>query len=252
MGNFRNTTLGTGLLSIGGIDAGFLKGNVQVQRTVEQAIFESGVPLQPQGRVITKETIQLTAPIGEITAENMSAVSGTIPVTTNAGTPATAPAFGATSEHTFRTPVLGGLQTIELLGPSVTSFLMKDVTEVTDYTNEDDFLLDAARGIVYRNPAGDIAAGETVRTSYGYTIPASKQLDLGKYFVFNETSVTFTHVSPVSGKTWTVHFWRAQGSAELDLNFEETNYTVMNVTFISLPDPSRPNNPNGYIRRTEA
>lgn len=248
MGNFRNTTLGNGLLSIGGIDAGFLKGSVKVTRNVDQAVFESGIPLQPQGRVITKETIQLTAPLGELTVENLSAVSGTIPVTSNAGS-ATTVSMG--QEKTFAVPVLGGLEYILLDGPAVTSLVVKNQAESTTYTASTDYLLDAARGVLYRNPAGAITSLQVVHLGYSYTIPASKQIDLGKYFVFNETDVTFTHVSPVSGKTWTVHFWRAQGSAEIDLNFDETNYVITSVTFISLPDPvAHPNNPNGYMRRT--
>lgn len=248
MGDFRNTTLGTGLLSLGGIDCGFLKGGVKVSRKVDQAIFESGVPLQPQGRVITKETIELTAPLGELTVDNLASVSGTIPVTTNAGSPVVVSMGQA---RTFAVPVLGGLEYITLDGEVITALTVKDSTEVTTYTAGTHYLLDAARGIIYRNPAGTITSLQTVHVGYTYTTPASKQLDLGKYFVFVETDVTFTHVSPVSGKTWTVHFWRAQGSAEIDLNFEETTYTITNVTFISLPDATaHPSNPNGYIRRT--
>lgn len=247
MGNFRNTTLGTGLLAVGGIDSGFLKGSVKVTRNVDQAIFESGVPLQPQGRVITKETIQLTAPLGELTVENLSAVSGTIPVTNNAGSPVVV-AMGQL--RTFQAPVLGGLEYITTDGPITSGLVIKNVAESTTYVVDADYLPDNARGIIYRNPTGAITSLQSVHIGYTYTIPASKQLDLGKYFVFNETDVTFTHVSPVSGKTWTVHFWRAQGSAEIDLNFDETNYVITNVTFISLPDPAHPDNPNGYMRRT--
>lgn len=249
MGDFRNTTLGTGVLTVGGVDVGFLKGDVQVRRSVEQAIFESGVPLQPQGRVITKETIELTAPLGELTVPNLAAVSGTIPVTTNSGAPV-AVAMG--QAKTFAVPVLGGLEYIALDGENVTLLVVKDVPETTTYTAGTDYLLDAARGIVYRNPAGTIPSLATVHVGYTYTNAASKQIDLGKYFVFVETDILFTHVSPVSGKTWTVKFWRAQGSAEIELNFQETAYTITNVTFISLPDPvNHPTNPNGYMRRTD-
>ena len=248
MGDFRNTTLGTGLLTIGGVDAGFLKGDVKVSRKVDQAVFESGVPLQPQGRVNTKQTIELTAPLGELTVPNLAAVSGTIPVTSNAGTPVVV-AMG--QAKTFAVPVLGGLEYILLDGEVVTALTVKDSTEVTTYTAGTDYLLDAARGVVYRNPAGTITTLQVVHVGYTYTTPASKQIDLGKYFVFIETDILFTHVSPVSGKTWTVKFWRAQGSAEIDLNFQETNYTITNVTFLSLPDATaHPTNPNGYMRRT--
>lgn len=250
MGNFKNVIVGGGVLTVDGVDVGFLKGQVQLQRTLERLTFESGLPLVPQGQVPTKEVITLTAPAAEITPDNLSRTSATIPVVTNAGTQVTV-ADNDNQERTFAAYEGGALEAIVLDGPTVVGLVVENTAESVTYTNNTDYILDATRGIVWRNPGGAIASGATVRVTYQYTPPASKEIRFGKNYIFTNVNVKFVHNSVTDTKVHTIEFYKAQGSGDINLAFDETNFVITNIVFTSIPDPTNhPNDPMGYYRVT--
>lgn len=66
MGTFANVTLGNGILSYGGQDQGFLKGDVQLMVNRDILDFETGVPLTLKGSITRKFGMQIKVPLAEI------------------------------------------------------------------------------------------------------------------------------------------------------------------------------------------
>ena len=218
MGNFQEVTVGAGTLSINGVDVGFLKGPVNVSLGHEKLQLKTGVPRKLQGSVITEMLHKIEAPLVQLSADSLSKASGYVPVTTVAGVQVTI-ADGDDQARTFAAYNGGAVQAIILDGPTVVALTVKSVDELTTYVVNDDYILDADLGIVYRNPGGAIPAGATVHVDYKYTPAASKKLMIGAAWkVLDLSNVLFTHTRP-NGKTFTAKMWKAQAVGNVDLDF---------------------------------
>ena len=245
--NFQNVTLGVGSFSINARDLGLTNGDAKATRAVETKDLEDGIPLFTQGRVPIRENHTLTIPMCEMTIQNLADVSLNVPRTIIPGTPVVVN-DAANLERTFQ-PLFGfddGIQFIRLPGAITSGLVIKDSTEVTTYTLEDDYFTDEAAGMVLSNPAGDISPGETVRVALTYTPAASERLEFGKNLPIQEKEVMFVHVSPVSGNIFTVFMPRAQFSGTLEANFQREEFMVLNAECKAIPDPDYPDAPLGF------
>lgn len=245
MGSFQNVAMGLGVLTWDGTDVGFLKNNVNYKFNYDIEDFKTGVPLTLQGSVTKEVTAELTAGVAEFTAENFAMALGGLSITTTGGT--TTINDAANQERTFAAPTGATLQQITLDGPNVASVVIENVAEDTTYTVNTDYLVDAIRGIVYRNPGGTIGSGATVRVAYTYQQITGKQVELGATFSLTTGALQFTHTRPQNGKTIIIKMWKAQASGTFEANFQEGQFLVNNVTFKALYDSTHPTNPLGYI-----
>lgn len=250
MGNFNNVSMGNGLLKIGGVDVGYLKGDVNYKYNYEVEDFKVGVPLQLAGS-ITKELIaELTAPIAEISVENIAmALGGLTPV--NTGSTETI-STGSPQTRTFAAYGGAGLEAIILDGPAAASVVVKNTAGTTTYTAGTDYLVApgvTGPAVVWRNPAGSITSGQSVTVSYEYTAITGQQINLGTQFSLAQVDLEFIHTSPVTNKAHTVKMWKATTNGAFEINFAEGNFLVNNVTFKAIRDESHPTNPLGYYHK---
>lgn len=246
MGNFNQVALGLGALSFNGVDVGFLKENVNYKYSYEIEKFKTGVPRRLQGSVTKELVSELTAGLAELSAENMAMALGGLSVETTGSTVNVVD--GDNQERTFAAyPTGGSLQAIILDGPSVTNLVVENTAENTTYTANDDYILDANRGIVWRNPGGAIGSGATVRVTYDYEQVTGKQVNLGTQFSLQQATLQFVHTRPQDGKLVTIVMWKASVNGNLEWNFQEDTFTVNNLTFEAVEDTTHPDNPMGYV-----
>lgn len=248
MGNFKNVTMGNGVLKANGVDVGFLKGDVAYRYNYDIERFKTGVPKVLRGSVTKEIVAELTAPLAELSTANIALALGGLPVVTT-GSPVVI-GSGAPSVRTF-SPFNGG-EAIVLDGPGVTTATLniEPTGGGTPYTAGTDYLLIPGVGgstsFVYRNPDGNIPSGATVDATYTYTQVAGKQVNLGVQFSLEELDLEFVHRSPVTGLNKTVKMWKANSNGQFEINFAEENFLINNVTFEAVFDDSHPTNPLGY------
>jgi hypothetical protein len=245
--NFQNCTIGVGAFSINAREIGLTNGGTTVSRAVETKDLEDGIPLFIQGRVPIREGHTMTIPMVELTIQNLSDVSLNVPRTIIAGTPVVV-SDGANAERTFA-PLFGsgGLEYIRIPGVITTSgFTVKNFAESVTYTEGDDYIYDAANGMIITVPGGDITEGEVVRWYGTYTPPASERLEFGRNLPIQIKEVMFVHVSPVSGNIFTAFLPSAQFSGTLEADFAREEFAIVNATAAAIPDPSYPDYPLGY------
>lgn len=259
MGNFKNVSMGSGILKINDLDVGFLKGDVAFRYFYDLQDFKTGVPVTHHGSITKEVTAELTAPLAEITAQNLAHILGGLtPTETISSEVDKASAFEV---NTFSTPPWTqseGIQSVKL-GPTnnktqwVAISTGEDAPEIwnntedTQFTENTDYIIDYKTGYVYRNPGGSISSEETIKAKYKYTPPASKQIQLGASFSLSEVKVEFQHTNPNTGKKITVLFWKANANGDARLTFAEKKWIVNNVTFKSIYDPTHADNPLGFV-----
>ena len=252
MPNFQNATLGVGTeVLVDGGDLGYTRGDITFTRDAETLPFETGIPIQTVGRTPLTDKWTANVPMGEITANNVSYAALNIPVTQIAGG-AVSVAFGGTPAQsqvrTFASFAGGEIERIALDGGTVTNLVVKNAAEDVTYTPFDDYILDAITGQVYRNPNGAITSEQVVHVAYDYVAVAKERLKLGVNLPVATRSFKFTHVSPVSGRTIVVEFWKAQAQASFTLEFKEREYMVVNLVLESIPDTvNHADEPLGYV-----
>jgi hypothetical protein len=257
MGNFNYVTMGSGVLRVGGLDVGFLKGDVRFKYSYDVEEFKTGIPRTLRGSVTREVLAELTAPVAEINAENLAQVLGGLtPLETAASE---VDKTGDFETLTFAPPPWSAPSGVECvkLGPTANrelrvaitpgSLVLKNSAESETYAVNNDFVLDGKTGYVYANPGGAIIPGQVVKAKYKFTPPASKQLQMGSQFSLSEVRVEFEHTNPHTGKRITVLFWKANASGKAQLTFAEDRWLVGDATFKAVLDESHPANPLGYI-----
>ncbi len=256
MGDFNNVHMGIGALSINGVDVGFLKGNVNYKYNYDIAEFKTGVPRMLQGSICKEIFAELTAPLAEITPTTLGHVLGGL--TSSATTAAEVDLTGAFVEFTFADcPYAPVFESIYIGIPgypsspvtiTAASVIIKDLTEVKTYTENTDYIVDYATGMVYRNPGGSIGSGATVKVKRKYTPSAYHQIDLGYTFAIADVELNFVHTNPTTGKYINVHMWKANASGNAEFSFDEENWAIINCTFKAVYDSTHPTTPLGYIQ----
>jgi len=245
MGNFNNVTMGSGVLRYDGRDVGFLRGDVSYEYNYDIEYFKSGVPLKTYGSITKEVTARLTAPLAEITVENLAMASGGLTINTVAGTAITSTVTKALAAY----PSSPGVQAITLDAQNVSSGvggLVVTSGAVTGTVN-DDYIVDYANGVVFWNPGGAFTSGASLTAVFTATPPASKSLYLGSRFSLDQKSIEFVHTSPVTGKTKKIMFWKASTNGQVKLPFAESAFIVNEIIFEGIWDDTHPTNPLGYF-----
>lgn len=245
-GNFRKMTAGVGVITVGGLDVGFLKG-VKLKKTHQKLQWKTGVPRTLRGTLITEHMHVIEAQSMELDARNLSLATGD-DVQVVDGTPVTIN-DAANQEKTFAPwPTGGSIQAIILDGPNIENLVIKNQAEAVTYVLGTDYIQDDNLGVVYAIEGGAITAGQTVRVAYEYTPPASLQLNFGARTELEVLeNVVFSHTRP-SGKIFQAKMWKASASGDLDLDFsnDASDFTMFNVVIEALHDEAHPDNPVGY------
>lgn len=248
-------TIGGAVVTIDGSPIGFTDNGIEVERTLELKEFEDGIPLLTQLRVPIREKVRVKIPMMEVLdPEKLELISLNIPCDTISGGAVSAIdsdnqefTFGTHANPTmwqaFKIRSLTGLDV-----HTVTLTALKNVAEDTTYTYEDDYFLDSASGVVYRNPAGDITSGQTVRAVWSGTAVASKRLRLGNNDPLVDRELTLVHTSPVSGDVITIKLWKAYSDGKLNLSPLKEDFWKTEVEFLGTPDVAgHPSEPVGYF-----
>lgn len=250
-------TIGGAVISIDGSPIGFTDNGIEVERTLEIKDFEDGIPLQIQLRTPIREKLRIKIPAMEVLdAEKLALVSLNVPAETVSGG-AVGAVDGDNQEFTFGTfanPTMWEAFAFYALpaddgvrAHTVTLSALKDTAEAITYTSEDDYFLDSTNGICYRNPAGDITSGQTVRAVWSGTAVASKRLRLGVNNALSAREVTITHTSPVAGYVLTVKAWKCYFDGKMQLSPLKEDYWKTESECFAVPHASHPTEPLGYF-----
>lgn len=251
MGTFANTLLGNGKILYDSVDIGFLQGPSKFSWKPTILKFECGDYASPikllRGQDITKVECSLTAAVAEFTADSVSMMMGGLTVTDVAGTEVTPTA------HLFTMapcPFATGVDYVVLAGPNISTGadapVVKDITEVTTYVENDDYIVDYDYGYIFRNPGGSIGATDPLHIAYKYTPPASKQIKLGTSFSLAQKEVEFV-MKRRTGKEISFKLWLASTSGECEFDFDEEKYFVNNCVFNGVYDAAHADSPMGLI-----
>jgi len=251
-GNENNVTIGGAQVLFDSYDVGYTEGDIEINREVQVKEGKDGIPLQIYIQVPIEENWKIKIPMVESTAENISRASSNLVAVSTSGAVVNV-TDGANQERTFAAWHGGSLQAIVLDGPSISGLVVKDQAETTTYVANTDYILDAAKGIVYRNPGGAIPSGATVRVHYSYTPVATEEIKLGINLPIVNKKVEFLHISPVSGDVLHYCYWKCQGTGNLDLGFKKQEFLLITADLVALPDAANhPTEPTGFIRRVAA
>lgn len=256
MGNASNITLGTGTFSVNTVDVGYLGEKVEFNYKDEVKDIKQGIPRRSVLLIPLETECSLQAEWIETSPENMGYALGGLTPATIAGTEVdktesfeilsfAANANNPGMESVKLGPTANRAQKVAITAESV---VVKNSTEATTYTENDDYIVDYDTGYVFRNPGGAISTEESCKFKYSYTPVASKRIDLGKAYVQTYFELEFVHTNPTTLKTTTVHLWKAQASREFALAWDSQNEVKLNPKFIAMDDSdNHPDNPFGYI-----
>lgn len=250
MSDFNNATLGGAEVYVDDVAIGYTDGDIDFGRSTEIKKLRDSIPLTTVGQVILSEEFTVKVPAVEITAANIVRAGLNLQNTATPGTLVTV-SDGSNQEKTFASLTAhsnGVLESIVLDGPNVASLVVENTAENTTFTVNDDYILDAALGVVYRNPGGAISSGATVRVSYTWTPAAYDTIPLGVNNAIQNKKVKLVHISPVSGRTITVELWKCLGSGALTMSFKKEDWMHLDMEFTALPSSDHPTNPIGYIK----
>lgn len=251
MGNFNNVSLGNGSLSINSVDVGYLKGDVQFSYTYDSEDLETRDATLGYktltGRISKMLKASLTAPLAELSADNISIALGGLTASTVLASEVDLTA----SWHELTAAKYRGHGTLYAikLGPLTDQFQNVTIsgagsapsidraTPGTLYVENDDYIIDYATGWAYFNPGGtkiaNLAADSyVVNVKYKYTPASYKQLALGYTAQLQELSnLVFTHRNPTTGLNHVITFHKCFPAGQMDLSFTEDSFIINNVRF---------------------
>jgi len=249
MSNFGNVTLGGALVRIDGADVGFTDGDIEIQREVEVKELEDGIPLTIVGQIPLSDKYKVKIPMVEATADNLSKASLNIPIEVTSGGTLTK-VDGDDYAVTFGPDPAGSpFEVFELPVVNASGLVVENVAENVTYTNNTDYIMvtNAYGTRVFRNPAGAIASGATVRVQFTGTQRTSHKLPFGLNRPINNRVVEIIHTSPNDGRLFTFKFWKCQGKGSLNLSLKKKDWFKIDAEFNCLPHSSHPEAPIGYL-----
>lgn len=247
----KTITLGTGTLTLNGVDVGYLSGDVNYKYSYEIEPFKSGQP-KKLIKSATKEIVSsLTAGLAQLSAANMAAALGGLSVVSTSA-PIVVPFGGspsASQARTFSTTFGGyGLSAIRLDGPNVSSVTVKNAAENTTYSAGSDYIVLPGVGHIIRPASGSsIGATDTVHIAYTYNPGSLDTVNLGIQFSLARNPLVFTHLRQEDGKYVKITMPLAEASGSFDFNFAEETWSINNVTFNAVYDENTPAYPMGKI-----
>mgnify|MGYP001584058848 CR=1 FL=1 len=126
-------------------------------------------------------------------------------------------------------------QTLSQTAKSITSVFVTSLDRATNYVRGTDYSMPSARGI---KPLTAGFADSTVLAHYT-TRKAAKRLNVGSAAVFQNFSVMFVHKLS-GGKRVKLEFPIAISEGDISIPWGEKEYTVYDIQFSALADPTKP------------
>lgn len=254
-GDSNQVTIGGAQVLFDTVDVGYTDGDIECNRETTVKELEDGIPLQVVLQVPIREKWNIKIPMVQSSIANMSRASSNLLAYNSAGTEVTISSYQSfTFAAGFNSSPLQGFQVKDSTASSIpctnlNTVVVKDSTGVTTYTVDDDYFVDAARGMIYRNPSGAISSLATVRVTWKYTNAAYDELRFGLNTAIQNKKVEFIHVSPVDGRVHHTCFWKCQGTGSLTLSHKKEDWLGFTADMVALPDVAgHPSNPTGFRR----
>lgn len=248
--NFNKSLIGNAVLYVDEEDVGIIKSPLKVKRNVTKARQEVGTPLRLVGQVVTKEEFTLEAPMAEFDKRNIALTLANVDVVENDGSPTPVPPYLAT----FAVGENSSLERIVARGPNISNYAVSPppapppAEPPTPYEEGVDYIVDTVRGVFYLIPGGAIDPGSEVLVSYDYAMPESSSIPIGRVQVFSQKPVRVVWTSPITGERIQFRMHRAEGDGNLDFNFADGEFQVLNLKLEALDDrENHPNEPLGGI-----
>lgn len=245
-----NITIGAASqIQIDDVEVGYTEGDVTFNRAAEIVEYKSGVPRKLIKQAVIEDAFSIQFNISEITGPNIALAALDLNSTaTAAGTQNV-----TDQELTFAPHPNGTMEFISLDQPGEVDSYSVSLVETTGdvaLTLNDDYHVDAGRGIIYRNPAGAITSGQTVKVTYSYDRLDYDEVALGKKAAITTKKVYFEHIGPDLQKM-EVWIWAAQAAAQFELTASAENWWTIPTTLNATDDTANhPNSPFGLIRWT--
>ena len=228
---------------------GFTDGDIEAncERTIKE--FEDGQPLMIQLQVPIREKWNIKVPLVETTLENVARASSNLVVSSIAGSEVT---VAVAQTFTFADWPGGPFQAFQVANAGVraenlTTVVVTETDGSPTFVLNDDYYIDGSRGVIYRNPNGDIPEDASVKVTYHYTPVARKKIPFGKNSPILNKKVEFIHVSQVDGSVHHTCFWKCQGTGNLAFGHKKEEWGTLAAELVALPDPiAHPDEPTGF------
>ncbi len=209
---------------------GALKGEVVFTYKAETVEQKVGDMMGPVRRDRINEECMLKASICELKVENMIALLGLSVSTTQ---------LTATGSFRVKEQHVTGIsttdtQTLSQTPRSMTSVQATSLDRSTDFARGTDYTQPTARGL---KPISAAFKNTTVLVHYT-TRKTAKVVRVGDNSVLQEVSIMYVHKLS-SGKKVTLLIPRATIMGDISMPFNEKEYTVYDIQFAALADPTK-------------
>lgn len=248
--NFNKSLIGNAVIYVDEEDVGIVKSPLKVKRTVNKVRQEVGTPLRLVGQVVNKEEFIIEAPLAEFDKKNIALALANVDVIDHDGTPTPVPPYPAT----FAAGENSSLERIVARGPNISNYGVSPLPPPppddppAPYVEGVDYIVDTVRGVFYRIPGGAIESGAEVVVFYDYAMPASSSIPIGRVQVFKNKPVRILWTSPINRERMQFRMHRAEGDGNLDFNFADGEFQVLNIKLEALDDTeNHPDEPLGGI-----
>ena len=216
-------TAGTAQVLIDLRDVGYCEGKLGCAREVNNLIVKAGIPRSTVKTIFLEEDWNLEIPMIQVgNMDNLSIVMG-LPKRVQAATPVT---VSDAETYTFANRAGTPFQAIAITHSgqrayNLSSVVVTNTAGSVTYDVDDDYIVDAETGLIYRNPSASsaITAGQSVKVTYHYTPAAYEEILLGKNTLLESHRVDYIHTAPDG---WLLHycFWKCQGDGSIDISFD--------------------------------
>lgn len=254
-GDSNQVTIGGAQVLFDTVDIGYTNGDIECNRETTVKELKDGIPLQIVLQVPIEEKWTVKVPMVQSTIANMARASSNLLAYSSAGSLVTISSYQTfTFAAGFNSSPLQGFQVKDSTASNIPctnlgSVVVKDSTGATTYTVNTDYFVDAARGMIYRNPSGSISSLATIRLTWTYTNAAYDELRFGLNTAIVNKKVEFLHVSPVDGRLHHTCFWKCQGTGALSLSHKKEDFLGFTADMVALPDVANyPTMPTGFRR----
>jgi len=259
MGDIRNSLYNGGALSWDGLDVGWIK-DVEFSPELDLERLKTsgtGGPLKLRGKKAKEYNCSMKAGLFEVARPDVMAMmlgGGSDPVQIGG-----APITKTEQPFTFAAYQGGGVQAVILDGPTISTGIDAPVVQssdlVTTYTEDDDYIVDYDKGVIYRNPGGAIGGGAAVKVTYKYTPSDGYQIPLGANFALARKQLVFSHIEDdaiLDGAAQAVEtritFWQAEPDGKPNFKFTDGSFVMPDITWDSIEDATgHPTQPFGKI-----
>lgn len=232
-GESKRYLLGLGDLYIDNVWVGNLKETVALTITRNYAYQRAGNNIADQKGEVTMEEALLTASVCDFKVEQLRK------------------AFGIDQAIASEAKIIRKREIIKLVGVDPTAlaetsiyegFAVAKLDRSVDYVSGTDYRLSGSPFEIAREGAGAMGDGDSVIVEYNFSDTDAKAVVFGgETKTPNTFELIFTHQDS-AGKYWQIRFFVAMTNTEFATAFNEKesgDYTVTNIGFKALIDPTR-------------